>query len=177
MLQRGVDAGQDPLRRGLLVAGRAIDLAGEKQARDRLGLERALQVARVEEVVLDRIAGARQMRLLEAANAAHELLLHVERQAGGDAVRIDLVRVEPFGLDEELMRALVGEAMHLVLDRGAVARAGALDRAGEHRRAIEGGTNDRVRALVGVRDVAGHLARMLPGAAQEREHRQRRIEC
>ena len=32
--------------------------------------------------------------------------LHVERQRGGDAVRIDLERVQPFGLEEDLVRAL-----------------------------------------------------------------------
>src|ERR1700722_1886556 len=65
--------------------------------------------------------------------------------------------------------------MHLVLDRGAVARPDAFDRTCEHRRAIEGCADDVVGALVGVRDVAGELARMLAGTAEEREHRQRRV--
>ena len=105
---------------------------GEVKPRHVLGLERGLEVARVEEVVLDRVAGPRQVRALEAADAAHEGLLHVERQAGRDAVRVHLVRVESLGLDEDLVRGLVGEARHLVFDRGAVARADALDHAGEH---------------------------------------------
>ena len=48
----------------------------------------------------------------------------------------------------------VGEAMHLVLDRGAVARPDALDAPGEQRRAVEGGADDRVRRRRRVRDVA-----------------------
>src|SRR5580700_506651 len=115
------------------------------------------------------------MRVLETADAAHQLLLHVEGQAGRNAVRVHLVRVQPFRLDEHLVRALVGEAMHLILDRGTVAWADAFDRTGEHRRAVEGSTNDGVGALVRVRDVAGQLARMLTGATQERENRQWRI--
>jgi hypothetical protein len=75
--------------------------------------------------------------LLEAADGAHQRQLHVEGQAGGDAVGIDLVRGQPLGLDEDLMRVLVGEAVHLVLDGRAVARADALDHAGVHRRAVE----------------------------------------
>jgi len=43
------------------------------------------------------------MRVLEAADGAHELALHIERQAGGDAVRVDLVRREPLRLDEDLV--------------------------------------------------------------------------
>jgi hypothetical protein len=40
-LQRGVGAGVQALRRGLLVAGGAVDLPGEEQAADRPGLEAA----------------------------------------------------------------------------------------------------------------------------------------
>ena len=38
---------------------------------------------------------------------------------------------EAAGLDEELVPGLVGEADHLVLDGGAVARADALNHAGD----------------------------------------------
>ena len=69
------------------------------------------------------------MRVLQAADRAHQLELHVERQAGRDAVRIDLVRRQPLGLEEDLMARLAREAMDLVLDRRAVARADALDHA------------------------------------------------
>ncbi len=138
-LERGVDAGDQALGGGFFVAGGAVDLAGEVQPADELGLERGAQVPRIEEVVLDGVAGAGEMRILEAADRAHELPLHVERQAGRDAVRIDLVGLQALGLDENLVRGLVGEAHDLVFDRRAVARADAFDHAGEHRRAIGGG--------------------------------------
>ncbi len=44
------------------------------------------------------------------------------------------------------MRRPVGEADHLVLDRRAIARADATDLAGVHRRAVEVGADDVVRA-------------------------------
>ena len=44
-LPRGVDPGDDPLGGGFLVAGRAVDLAGEEQAFHRLGLQRAAAAA------------------------------------------------------------------------------------------------------------------------------------
>ena len=71
------------------------------------------------------------------------------------------------------MAVLVGEAVDLVLDARAVARAHALDHAGEHRAAVEAGADDLVRAGVGVGDPAGQLARVLAGVAQEAEHRHR----
>ncbi len=135
-LQSGVDAGEQALRRGFLVPRRAVDLAREEQARDRARLERGAQVARVEEVVLDRVTRSRDVGVLESLDAAHERLLHVERQAGRDAVRIHLVGIEALGLDEDLVRSLVGEPHDLVFDRRAIAWADALDHAGEERRAI-----------------------------------------
>jgi hypothetical protein len=60
-LQRGVGAGEQALRGGFLVAGGAVDLAGEEQPADRLGLQAGLEVARVEVVVLDGVAGAQDV--------------------------------------------------------------------------------------------------------------------
>ena len=97
-------------------------------------------------------------------------LLHVEWQAGRNAVRVDLVGIQPLGLDEDLVRALVGEPDHLVLDRGTVARADALDDSGEHRRAVAGRADDLVRALVCLRDETMDLPRMLTDSPEERKH-------
>src|SRR5690606_17678903 len=96
---------------------------------------------------------------------------HIERQARRDSVRVDLVRVQAFRLDEDLVRSLVGEAMNLVFDRGTVARADAFDHAREHRRAIAPRADDLVRPLVRRGDVADDLARMVAAAAEVREHR------
>ena len=82
-------------------------------------------------------AGARNLGALEARDGSHERELHIERQRCRDPVRIKLVGGQAFGLEENLVRVLVGEAHHLVLDRGAVARADALDHAAEHRRPVQ----------------------------------------
>ena len=52
--QRGVDAGDQALGAGFLIAGRAVDLAGEEEVRDRLGLERGQELSGRGEIVLDR---------------------------------------------------------------------------------------------------------------------------
>src|SRR5258707_1352676 len=87
--------------------------------------------------------------------------LHIEGQTGGDAVGIDFVRIQTFGFGKDLVRLLVRESHHLILDRRAVARANAFDQPGEQGRARGGGTNDVVSPLIGRGDVTGKLARML----------------
>jgi hypothetical protein len=99
---------------------------------------------RIEVIVFDGIAGSQNVRALTPFDRMHERELDVEWQRRRDAVRIDLVRRETFGLEEDLVARALGEAHDLVLDRRAVARTDALDDTGEERRAIETAANDLV---------------------------------
>ena len=67
-------------------------------------LEGRTQISGIEEVVLDGIARAGDMGPLKAIDGVHQLGLHIERQAGGDTVRVDLVGIQALGFDEDLMR-------------------------------------------------------------------------
>ena len=118
---RGVDARDQSLRRRFLVARRAVDLAGEKQSADTLGFEPARQLRRLDEVVFDGVAGTKQHRVLEPGQRVHQLGLHVARQAHRKAVDVDLARVDPFGLEENLVPLLVRETDDLVFERGSSA--------------------------------------------------------
>jgi hypothetical protein len=115
------------------------------------------------------------MRVLETCDGAHELLLHIEGQARRNPIRIHLLRVEPLGFDKDLMRALIGEAHDLVLDRRAVARTDPLDDSGEHGGAIAGRPNYVVRTLVCLRYETVYLSWVLTGSPDERKHRRRLI--
>ena len=159
------------MRRRLFVAGGAIDLAGEEQAADGAGLKTGAQLTRVEVVVLDRVARTQDVRTLQAAHGLHGSQLHIKGQGRGNAVGIELVRGQPFGLQEDLVRVLVGKAVHLVFNARAVARAHTFDDTGEHGAAVEAALDDLVRTLVGMGDPAGHLLRVLRGLAQKAEHR------
>jgi hypothetical protein len=66
---------------------------------------------------------------------------------------------------------LVGKAVDLVFHARAIARAHALDLAGEHGAAVKAGADDLVRALIGVGDPAGHLLGVHVRTAHEAEHR------
>ena len=170
-----IEAGNQPLCRGLLIAGRPVDLSRKVETLDASRLETRLQIARIEEIVFDGVARTRNVCAFEPANAAHEFVLHVERQARRDAVRIDLVRVEALGFDEDLMRIARGKTHDLVLDRGAVARSDAFDDASEERGAIGRAPDNLVCALVGCSDVARELLRMFARAAEKGKHRMRLI--
>src|SRR5690348_11656198 len=71
------------------------------------------------------------------------------------------------------MAVLASEAMDLVLDRGTVARANALDYPRVHRRAVESSANDLVGTRVRVRDPAWQLSGVHFRTADERETRGR----
>ena len=59
--------------------------------------------------------------------AAKNRILHVARQAGRDAVDIDLIGLRPSGSRKSWCAVLVGEADDFVFDRRAVARPDAFD--------------------------------------------------
>jgi len=59
-----------------------------------------------------------------------DLLLQLQGEAVAEALGVDLLRVEPLELQRDGVLAAVGKAHHLVLERGAVARADPRDDAG-----------------------------------------------
>src|SRR5262249_31203306 len=63
--QGGVDAGGKPLGGRFLVAGGAVDLAGEEQAGQTLHVKRGGELARVDVVVLDGVAGPQNRGLFQ----------------------------------------------------------------------------------------------------------------
>ena len=111
------------------------------------------------------------MRLLQPGHGAHQGVLDIERQAGGNAVRVVLVRAQALGLQKNLVAVLVGKAVDLVFHAGTVARPYAFDLAGEHGAAVKAAADDLVRAFIGVGDPARHLLRVHAGSAQKAEHR------
>src|SRR6185437_2604064 len=110
------------LRRGFLVAGRAVYLAGAVETRQALDLQRRRQLARIAIVILDGVAVAARAHRREGRNGPQEQILRRLRDRSGDAVGIDGVVVHALRLKKYLVTGPVGEPHHLVLNRGAVAR-------------------------------------------------------
>ena len=85
---------------------------------------------------------------------------------------------QAFGLQKNLVAFFVCKAVDFVFNAWAIARAHAFDLAGEHGAAVKAGTNDVMRAGVGVRDPARHLLgvhRPMPHKAEHRLHRIARL--
>ena len=150
----GVDAGQQALAGGLLITRRAVDLAGQVQAPNSLGLQAGAQLGGIHRVVLDRVAGPDHLCPLQARNRRHHLFLHIDRHARGHSVDVDLVRIEALRLEKYLVPPPIRELDDLVLDRGAVARSHALYLAAVERGPAQAVLQDVVGALIGIRDVA-----------------------
>ena len=164
----GVDARQNPLRGGLLVAGGAVDLPGEVQPRHAPALQREAQLGGVDAVVLDGVGQAREHAALQPPHRAVHGPLHAFGQAGAHALHIPFRAGQPLRLQKELVAVLVGKAAHLVLDAGAVARAGALDVAADHGGEVQVFPDDAVRFLVGVGQVAHRAVAQRKGHARVR---------
>src|SRR5262249_35030761 len=116
-----------------------------------------IQLCRRGVIVLDRVAPAQDLGVLQAGYVAEHGLLDVLGQAGADAVAVVLERVPAFRFGKNLVAGLLCKANVVVFNRGTVARAPAADLARVHRRAMEVGPDDLVDLLVGVGDVAVHL--------------------
>ena len=116
------------------------------------------QFGGIDGVVLDGVAGAQHLGVLQAGDGRDHGELHVDGQRGAHAVDVDLVRVQAFGLEEDLVDGLVGKLDDLVFDGRAVARADGLDLSAVHGRAMNVFADDAARFFRGEGDVAGHLA-------------------
>ena len=75
--------------------------------------------------------------IFQAGYESNDLILHITRQAGGDAIAINLIRIQTFGFQENLMTQFFGESHDLVFNARTIARAGGGDLPAVHRRAMQ----------------------------------------
>src|SRR4029079_14316254 len=143
----GIEPGDEALRRGLLVTGRSIDLAGEEKPPHIADFERRVEPPRVDELIFDGIARPDDLGTFQPGDAANELLLDVSRKRRRNSVGIDQRIVQALGLEENLMRVAVGKALHLVLAPWEITRAATDSRPSKERRAGQVRADDVVGAL------------------------------
>ena len=142
------------------------------------GFKVAFERARVKVVVLNGVAGPQNVGVFKALHGAHQVVLHIKGQTGGNAVGVKLVGGQAFRLQKNLVAFFVCKAVDFVFNARAIARAHAFNLAGEHRAAVKTGTNDVMSPGVGVRDPARHLLgvhRPMPHKAEHRLHRIARL--
>ena len=81
-LQGRVGTGYETLGTGFFVTGRTVNLAGKEQTINILGFEGLFQVAGIEEVILNGITRANNMRVFKAFDGMDQRLLNIKGQAG-----------------------------------------------------------------------------------------------
>ena len=138
-----------------------------------LVFKRRVERGRVDAVIFDGVGRAHHLRVLKALDRVQHFDLHLLGHGRGKTLNVKFLRVKPHRLDEELVAGLVGEADDLCLDTRAVARADALDDAGVDGTAIQILTDDAVRLLRGVSQVADRL--IFGRVFRRKRERQRRF--
>ena len=146
---RGVDPRREALDGGLLIAGGAVELPRPVEAGDLPVLQRRLQSLGVDAVILDGVGGPGHLRPPQARDAVEHVPLDILGEGGGEALDVELLRLQAHGLHEDLVAELLREADDLGLKAGAVPGADPLDGA-----VIEGGAvqvlpDDLLRRLRG----------------------------
>ncbi len=146
---RGVDAGDQALRRRFLVARRPVELAAVEQSRDPARLERVAQLGRWHVIVFDRVARPEHLGRFEPRQRVQHRELHLGGQRRREAADVERLARPALGLDEDEMCGVVGELDDLVFDRRAVARADAADQVESvERRAVQVRAHEFVRPRV-----------------------------
>ena len=154
---RRVDPRHQALGGGFLVAGGAVDLTREKEARQRLQLKPGSERPGVDIIVFNRVARSDHSCTLEPGDRLQQGLLDLGGEAGGNAVGIDGIVVQPLRLEEDLMMVAIGKPHHLVLDGGTITRPTTGDLTAIDRGKMEVGTNDAMRCRRRRGDGAGDL--------------------
>ena len=158
--QHGVDACHESLGGRLLVSRGPVDLASKVKVANTLCLERRVQLTGRTVVVLNSIAWAEDLRLLQTWDGSDECVLDLIGEAGGDTIDVDFARMTSLGLQKNLMPWFFGKFHHLILDGGAVTGTHTVDDAGIEWRLMEIVPNDSVGLLGGVGNPAGNLFHM-----------------
>ena len=112
---------------------------------------------RLDEIVFDRVTGPDHLCRLEALHTAENLALYIDRQTRRHPVHINLVGIDTFRLENNLMPILILEFDDLVLDRGTISRSDSLDLPAIEWRPAHVGANDGMDLFVRMCDVAANL--------------------
>src|ERR1700689_4025089 len=86
-----------------------------------------LQLPRIDRVVFDRVPRTDHLSLFQSQNRRDHGGLHVDGHAGGHPVDVDLICIEAFWLQEDLMAVLVWKLDHLVFNGRAISRTDAFN--------------------------------------------------
>ena len=97
------------------------------------------------------------------------LKLNLFRERRGEALNIEFFRIQPHWFDKKLMPFFVGKCHNLGLNARTIAWADAFDYTGVDRAAVQIGTDDSVRFLIGIGQIADSFVfRCINGGKRKR---------
>ena len=152
-----VNACYQSLSSRLFITGCTVDLAGEKQIFNLFSLQCMVQLSRIKEVIFDRVPGSVEHDILQAFDGFQSCQLYLPRQTAGEAVYIILITIHTFGLQEDLVRFLIGKGNNLGLYTRAITRTDTLDLSVEKGRICKSCTQCVMRLCIGISDPTRHL--------------------
>ena len=117
----------------------------------------ASQLGRLDEVVFDRVARAQHVCDSSPGSDRTSRSWSLAGQAHREAVDVDLLDVETFGLEKELMPLPIRESHHLVFERRAVSRADSGNLAVEERRLADVAAHQLMNLVCRVEQMANDL--------------------
>jgi len=117
----------EALSRGLLVPRCSVDLTGQVQAANRLGLQGDPQASGIYVIVFDGIRGTDDVRMFQTGNRSDQINLDLRRQRVAQAFDIDFGGMQPLRLYHYGMPLPFGKSRDLVLEGRAVPSRSALD--------------------------------------------------
>ena len=152
-----VDTRHDALRGSLLVSRGTVDLTGTEEACHHLRLETERELLWRQVVILHGISRTHQPGVFKAGSGVDDHLLHEDRQAGGQALKVHLLCGDALRFHEDRMVLPLREVDELAIDGRTVARALAA-----HGAALEGTQmkvfgHDVVSRRRRVGKITGHL--------------------
>ena len=151
---RGIDASENALCGGFLVAAGAVDLPGKVHARHGAQGKIGAKLEGIDALVFDSVGETKHARVTQTGNGMQHGELHILRHGGGKPLHIPLDGIQPLRLQKELVAVFIREAHNLIFDGRAVPCARTVDCAGVHRSAMDVFADDAVGFLVGIGEVA-----------------------
>ena len=157
--KRSIYTSHKTLRSRFLIAGRTVDLPGQKQTLDDSRLKRRFQKSRIKEIIFYRIRRPEDTHVFKSSNRLQRTHLHLEGKRRRESLKIILVTSGTLRLKEKLMGIVVRKHPELILYARTIAWSAAVNNTGKKRRLRKTLAKSFVDFLVGMQDEAVHLCR------------------
>lgn len=126
-LARRTESRNQTLAPGLLIPRGSVNLTRQKQTFYFFHFQAMIQLPWIDRIVLNRIPRANHLRVFQPGHRRDHRRLHIHRHTRRHPVHVHLVRIQPLGLEENLVTRFVRELHNLVFDRRTISRTNTLN--------------------------------------------------